>query len=106
MKMNRKRLLLSAVIAVSALAGCELLVDFDRTQIPGDVTGTDGGPVDVPDASVVDDAGDGGDAASETDGSAVVDASTDAPIDSGTDSGTDAGSDASADAGDGGDGGG
>lgn len=44
---------LGALLALLSLAGCSLLVDFDRSRIPEDDAGAS-------DASDADDAGDGG----------------------------------------------
>jgi hypothetical protein len=81
---TKKRALLFLLLGTAALAGCELIVDFDRTKIP----------VDAVDA--VAPTGD----ASQTD--AQTDAATDATSDATTDATTDATSDATTDASDGG----
>lgn len=70
-----KRTPLFLLVPVLALAGCELLVDFDRTKIPSDavdgsviIPGNDGS-VEQPDATV-NDGGDDTDAATEDGGDA------------------------------------
>lgn len=65
-----KALLLATIVAGTFLAGCELIVDFDRTRIPVDVSEASVADANVaetstpaPDASDSDDdAGDAGDA--------------------------------------------
>jgi hypothetical protein len=76
---NKTRALFLAIplgVAFLALAGCELIVDFDRTLIPADATDSSVTPKDA-----------------QADTSAP-DATTDAAMDATTDATTDAGSDA------------
>jgi hypothetical protein len=58
-------LVLLAIASGALLAGCELIVDFDRTRIPiegGDATGPDSGAPATPDSGTpTPDAGDAGD---------------------------------------------
>jgi len=75
-----KALVLASIVAGTFVAGCELVVDFDRTKIP----------VDVSEASVVDantaETGvvitdDAGDAEAAGDAATIHDAATDADAD-------------------------
>lgn len=88
---DRRALFLGActLLTVASVAGCELLVDFDRTKIPAD----------VPDVAVVP----GVDAQADT-SPPPADATPDAPsTDASVDSPIDAAPDAPVDAGDAGD---
>ncbi len=85
--MSRNKTLLALVALSSLAAGCELIVDFDRTKIP--VEATDSGIVTIPDATA--DTGGGTDSASADTGTAADAAKGDA----------DAGGLVDADAGDG-----
>jgi hypothetical protein len=98
--MKRNKLFLAALgLTIMSAAGCELLVDFDRTKIDGG--SLDGTPNDVVGNDVVNDVvndvnpGDGGNDATDGSTSDVTDSST-ADVD---DSATDA-DDGSADAAD------
>lgn len=73
-----KRVSAVGIVLVMAAAGCELIVDFDRTKIPGGGT----------DASV-----DQGTLDGQTGTDAQVDVTTDAPKDSATEGGGDAATD-------------
>jgi hypothetical protein len=114
--MNTKKLIVTAAIgsALFAAAGCELVVDFDRSKIVADAgTGLDAAnppPVDAnSDVAIVDgnvgdgNVGDGNvvvvDAAPDAnDAAPVVDASPDTSVDGASDAGTETGTDASNDA--------
>jgi hypothetical protein len=111
----------AACVAVAAMPGCELLVDFDRTKIPQDAgtvvdATTDGPQVDgqggdsTTDAPMMSDApsdgpvseagggdasdGGGGDASDAGGMDAMGDAAADAPSEAATDAAADAGTDA------------
>ncbi len=84
--MNKKTraLFLAIPLGVALLAGCELIVDFDRTRIPADATDSSVTPRDAQtDTSAPD---------------ATVDATTDATPDATTDAGPDAADGAASDA--------
>lgn len=76
----QKGLVFGVLSAMAFLAGCELIVDFDRTKIPVDtadveVPGEGGSPVDggTDDATPGDDAGDAGDASDDAPSDAAAD---------------------------------
>ena len=86
MKTSKKTWFVAAVTLATALAGCELIVDFDRSKIP--VADTDSGVIPTPVDGSIPETG-------ATDGGS--DATSDAPVttDGGSASATgDAGSDA------------
>ena len=86
--MNKKTraLFLAIPLGVALLAGCELIVDFDRTRIPADATDSSVAPKDAQtDTSVPDAATD----------ATTADATTDATTDAGSDASDAAASDAS-----------
>ena len=100
--MKRNSLVMISLVTAVGLAGCELIVDFDRTKIPVADAGTpiapiaDGSLVDVPDGATDQDATSPADDAGNdagVDGSVENDAGEDAAADGGLD-GLDAGSDA------------
>ena len=74
-----KALVLASIIAGTFVAGCELVVDFDRTKIPVDVSEASVVDANTADTGVLieagpeDDAGDAG----------ISDAATDADADAG-----------------------
>ena len=57
----QKGLVVLTVIAGMFAAGCELIVDFDRTKIPVEVSETGTPDVNVPETSTSDGGSDGGD---------------------------------------------
>ena len=69
----QKGLVLATVIAAMFAVGCELIVDFDRTQIPVDTGDSSVPDVNVPDTGATPDAGDEGGA----DAGETLDADTD-----------------------------
>jgi len=74
-----KALVLASIAAGTFVAGCELVVDFDRTKIPVDLTEASVVDANVAETGVLieagsDDAGDAGDAD-------ITDAATDADAD-------------------------
>jgi len=74
-----KALVLASIAAGTFVAGCELVVDFDRTKIPVDVSEASVVDANIPETGVLieagsDDAGDGGDGG-------ITDAATDADAD-------------------------
>lgn len=85
---RRRALFLGActLLTVASVAGCELIVDFDRTKIPAD----------VPDVAVVPGVDAQADTAPPTD--SAVDAPADSAADAPTDSAADAPTDSAADA--------
>lgn len=88
--MNNKKtraLLLAIPLGVAFLAGCELIVDFDRTRIPADATDSSVAPKDAQSDTAIPDAAPG------------VDAATDAPKDAPTTDAADASLPDSSDAG-------
>lgn len=86
--MNKKTraLFLAIPLGVALLAGCELIVDFDRTRIPADATDSSVTPKDAQTDTAAPDA--------------TSDATTDATSDAATDAGSDAADGATSDASD------
>jgi hypothetical protein len=83
MKLKKQRIATIAALSLSLaglLAGCELIVDFDRTKIDGGTVEGGGNDVVQPDGSLPD---------SGTDGTVDtgVDTGTDGTVDTGTDTG-------------------
>ncbi len=78
---SKKIGLAAALAAVTVLAGCELIVDFDRSKIP--VADTDSGVVNPPVDSGLPEASTGGDGGADSStgndggGDAAADAATD-----------------------------
>jgi len=68
-------LVLVTVIAAMFAAGCELIVDFDRTQIPVETSDSAVPDVNIPDTGVTPDAG--GEGGAEGDAGETLDADTD-----------------------------
>ena len=83
-----KKGLVLLTIASGVLAGCELIVDFDRSTIPADGV----------DATVPDAAGEASAPPSEAGADAAVEADATMPFDGGEDAGDAEASDAEADA--------
>lgn len=94
MTKKARLLLLVASLGVAFLAGCELIVDFDRTKIPAEAVDSSVPPRDSSTDTSAPDAG----------SDATADATPDATPDASPDTGSDASSDASADAADAADG--
>jgi len=89
MTKNVRLTLLGISLGVAFLAGCELIVDFDRTRIPADAADGAAPPRDAttdtaaPDSSV--DASDGGSDASDATTGDASDGATDADLDAAID---------------------
>jgi hypothetical protein len=87
----------TAWVAVAAMPGCELLVDFDRSKIPvegGDFDGTTAEGDTSIESSIPEDAG-SGDGAAEGSADAPADAPFEADVEAGSEAAApDAGSDA------------
>jgi len=94
MTKKARLLLLVASLGVAFLAGCELIVDFDRTKIPAEAVDSSVPPRDSSTDTSAPDAG----------SDATADATPDATPDASPDTGSDASSDASTDAADAADG--
>ncbi|MFO0637967.1 MAG: hypothetical protein U0183_02050 [Polyangiaceae bacterium] len=94
MTKKARLLLLVASLGVAFLAGCELIVDFDRTKIPAEAVDSSVPPRDSSTDTSAPDAG----------SDATADASVDATPDASPDAASDASSDASGDAADAADG--
>lgn len=94
MTKKARLLLLVASLGVAFLAGCELIVDFDRTKIPAEAVDSSVPPRDSSTDTSAPDAG----------SDATADATPDATPDASPDTDSDASSDASTDAADAADG--
>ncbi|MBK8216007.1 MAG: hypothetical protein IPK71_19950 [Myxococcales bacterium] len=94
MTKKARLLLLVASLGVAFLAGCELIVDFDRTKIPAEAVDSSVPPRDSSTDTSAPDAG----------SDATADATVDATPDASPDAASDASSDASGDAADAADG--
>ena len=88
-----KRTTLILLLPALVLAGCELVVDFDRTKIPTDGVDASTPPVNTPDATVEDASTVDPDASTDPDAAADPDASTDPDASIDPDASTDAGDD-------------
>mgnify|MGYP003594088418 CR=1 FL=1 len=94
MTKKARLLLLVASLGVAFLAGCELIVDFDRTKIPAEAVDSSVPPRDSSTDT----------SAPDTGSDATADATVDATPDASPDAASDASSDASGDAADAADG--